>query len=68
ATVVFGLAISFISGANSAPCSSSPIEVDVSTVADVQRLIANMTCVGGGVFDVTWYGSLQIEQTIEVSD
>lgn len=68
AKLVAGFAIAFISGAQSAPCSSSPVHVDVATTADVQGLTANMTCTGEGVFDVTWYGSLEIEQTIVVSD
>lgn len=67
ATMVAGFAMAFISGAQSAPCSSSPVTMDVATAADVQGLTANMTCTGEGVFDVTWYGSLGIEQTLVVS-
>ena len=68
ATKVAGWAMLYISGAETAPCSSDPVAVNVNSTSGVQGLINEINCTGEGFFDVTWYGTVQIEQTIVVSD
>ena len=68
ATKVVGWAMLYISGAETAPCSSDPVAVNVNSTSGVQGLINEINCTGEGFFDVTWYGTVQIEQTIVVSD
>lgn len=63
-----GLAISFIAGAEPAPCPSVTVAVDVTSLDDVRNLTDVIHCTGVGVFNVTWYTSLDIEQMIDVSD
>ena len=62
-----GLALFFFAGAGSAPCPSGTIAVDVISLVDVHNLTDAMHCTGQGVFAVTWYNSLDIEQRIDVS-
>lgn len=57
----------FISGVNSTECVNAQT-IEVSSTADAQHLSDALTCTGGGVFDVIWYGSVSINQTIEVPD
>lgn len=42
--------------------------MDVATTGDLQKFTDAINCTGPGVFSVTWYRSLLIEQTIEVSN
>ena len=56
----------YISGAETAPCSSDPVAVNVNSTSGVQGLINEINCTGEGFFDVTWYDSVQIEQAIVV--
>ena len=65
ATKVAGWAMLYISGAETAPCSSDPVAVNVNSTSGVQGLI-NEISTGEGFFDVTWYDSVQIEQAIVV--
>lgn len=66
--MMVGLVVSFLSGADSAPCPSSTVRVNVTTTADLQDLTDALACSGEGSFDITWYSSLDITQSIEVSD
>lgn len=66
--MVVGLAVSFLFGADSAPCRSSTVQVNVTSIADLQNLTDALACSGKGAFDVTWYSSLKINQSIQVSD
>lgn len=68
AMLVAGLAMSYIAGAEAVPCASGTVAINVTSLADVRNLTDVMGCTGGGVFDVTWYNSLEIEERIEVSD
>ena len=68
ATTAAGWAMLHISGAETAPCSYHPVAVNVNSTSGVQGLINEINCTGEGVFDVTWYDTVQIEQTIAVSD
>lgn len=68
AMLVAGLAMSFIAGAEAVPCASGTVVINVTSLADVRHLTDAMGCTGEGVFDITWYNSLEIEERIEVSD
>lgn len=58
----------FTSGVETASCPSLTVALNVTTAVDVQYLTDLMDCTGQGVFDITWYSSLQIAHTIEVSN
>lgn len=66
--VIVGLAIMFVSRAESAPCPANAVAVHVTSAADVQDLTEALTCTGEGVFNVKWYPSLTVAQTINVSN
>ena len=68
ATLVFGSTMCFTSGAELAPCPSVTVAVNIGSTADVQSLTDALACAGEGVFNITWYSSLAIEERIEVSD
>lgn len=53
---------------HSAPCSASTIAMSVGTTAELQNMTNALNCTGGGAFDVTWTGSLQLEEIIQLSD
>lgn len=61
-----GLAITFVSGAEAAPCPPGTVSVSLTTPADLQGLRDLMDCSGQGVYDVTLHSSFNIAQTIEV--
>ena len=63
-----GLALSFISGAESALCPTGTVEINVTSIADVHNLNDVMNCTGEGDFMVTWYSNLTLDQTIEASN
>lgn len=63
-----GLAISLVSEAKSAPCPATTVSVNVTSIADVQDLSDALTCTGESFVNVTWYPSLTIAQTINVSN
>lgn len=66
--IVVGLAISLVStAAASTPCPSSTVTIDVTAASDVRNLADALACTGAGTFNITWYLSTAIEQTIEVS-
>lgn len=62
------VALSFMPPTASAPCSAGTIAMDVVSAADLQNMANTINCTGEGTFDVTWIGSLQLEQRIELSD
>lgn len=63
-----GLTVFFASGAESAPCPSGTVGVNVTSEADIHRLTHVLNCTGQGSFDVRWYSSLTLAHRIEVSD
>lgn len=66
--LVAGLAIFFIPGTETASCpSDTVVAMNVTSSADVLNLTGAINCTGEGVFNVTWYNSLHIDQIIEVS-
>lgn len=67
-TIVVGLAVFFVSGAASTLCPSNIVAVNVTSTADAQNLTDALACTGAGNFDITWYPSVSIEQTIDVSN
>lgn len=68
AMIIVGLAISFMPAAESALCLSSTVAINVISPADVQNLTDVFACPGRGTFDISWYSSATITQTIEISD
>lgn len=66
--IMTGLAISFMSGVNSASCSLSTVTVNVNSPADVQNLTDALACTGGGAFNISWNSSVAIAEKIEVSN
>lgn len=68
AVVVAILSHSFILGVAPAPCSTETIAMEVGSTAELLSMINTINCTGEGTFDVTWTGSLQLGQTIELSD
>lgn len=57
----------FLQDVVSISCATSATVMTVASAADVQKLAAALECTGGGVFDVTWIGSIVIGDIIEVS-
>ena len=68
AVLASGLTTCFMSGAESAPCHPFTVDLNVTFTADIQKLSEELDCVGEGIFNVTWYSSLTIDDVIEVSD
>lgn len=68
AMLAFGLITCFMSGADSAPCPSDTVELHINSTADVRKLADALSCVGDGVFNITWHGSLTINEIIEISN
>lgn len=66
--MTLGLCISFLSGATPAPCPSSTVSIDVTSVTDVRNVTDALACTGEGDFNITWYPSVTLAQTIKVSD
>ena len=60
--------ISVVSGDQMKACPSGTFSANLTTPADVQSLADAMNCSGQGVFNATLYGSVQIQQRIEVSN
>lgn len=52
---------------DSAPCAASVTEMDVASTADVETLTEALTCTGGGIFNVTWHGTVTVPQMINVT-
>lgn len=65
---VAGLFMSSVIGAEPAPCPSSTVVVNVTSTTDVDNLMDALACTGDGVFNITWYLSATIEETIQVSN
>lgn len=42
--------------------------MDVGSTTDLQRMTNAINCTGEGAFDVTWNGTVPIDQRIELSD
>ena len=57
----------FLSGAESAGCSSTHMDVR-SAAADAQFLVDALKCTGSGEFNVTWHGSVPLKQTLNVTE
>ena len=68
ALMMVGLVVSFLFGADAAPCPSSTVEFNVTSIADLQNLTDALACYGIGAFDITWYSSMDITENIRVSD
>lgn len=66
--MMVGVLFSLLCGAGSAPCPSSTVQVNVTSTTDLQNLTDALACSGKGVFDITWFSSMEITQIIEVSD
>lgn len=66
--MIVGMVVAFLSGAASAPCPSSTVQVNVTFAADLRNLTDALACSGKGSFDITWYSSLTVTHIIEVSD
>ena len=65
---VFAATLFFAVGVvESAPCATSVTEMDVTSVADVETLVEALTCTGGGIFNVTWHGTVAVPQMINVT-
>lgn len=67
AMLAAGLTISSMSGVEQAPCPLGTTAVNVTSAAGAQDLNDVLACTGPGSFNITWHGSLTIEQRIEVS-
>ena len=63
-----GLVISLIAGTETAPCPSGTVAINVASSADLRSFIDGVDCTGEAIFDVTWYSSLQIDESIAISD
>lgn len=61
-----GLFLLLGSGAEAAACPSDTVSKDVATTSDLQGLTDAMDCTGEGHYNVTWYGNISIDLTIEV--
>ena len=69
AMVAAVLALPFMSfmPAASAPCIAGTIAMEVGSAADLQNMAGTMNCTGKGTFHVTWIGSLQLAERMELS-
>lgn len=56
----------FLSGAESAECAST--QMDVNSTADAQTLVERLDCTGGGEFNVTWHGRVETYETLNVTE
>ena len=68
ALMMVWLVVSFLFEADSAPCPSSTVHVNVTSTADLQNLTDALACYGVGAFDITWYSSMDITENIRVSE
>lgn len=66
AMILVGLTIFFPPGANSDPCPTGLVAVNVTSSADIENLTDVISCTGQGDFNVTWYSSLTLGQSISV--
>lgn len=62
------LSFFFMLGAHAGSCPFGTVDFHVTTTADVPHLADLIDCSGEGSFNVTWYGTLPVDQTIEVSN
>ena len=67
AMMVYGVTMFFMSGAESAVCPSTTVDLNVISTADVHTLSDELACTGEGSFNITWHANLVIERRIEVS-
>ena len=65
--VAFIAGFCFPAGAESVPCPPFDMEMNVTDTAGVQDLVEALNCTGGGTFNVTWYGTVNVEQPIKVT-
>lgn len=49
-------------------CDTHITKKNVTTTVEAHELVSALKCTGDGVFDVTWIGSVAINQRIDVSD
>lgn len=66
--IMAGLVISLTPRIQAASCPDGTVTVNLTSISDVQALTDAMNCSGGGNFDITIHGRLQIDQIIEVSE
>lgn len=62
------LSFAYISGGETAPCSADTVSLEVTSTADLKNMTQTLNCTGGGTFEVSWMGSIQLEQAIELSE
>ena len=62
-----GLTSFLASGAESAPCPSGTIGLNVTSEADIHKLTQVFNCTGQGSFNVKWYSSVTLAQRIDIS-
>lgn len=41
--------------------------MDVTSTADVETLVESLSCTGAGVFNITWHGTVIVQQMINVT-
>lgn len=63
-----GSTLAFVSGAETDPCLAGTIDINITEADDLTRLSDVLNCTGSGTFNVTWLGSLDLPQVIEVSN
>ena len=66
--IVAILSISVLPVATPAPCTTETIVMEVASAADLETMSNAINCTGEGTFHVTWIGSLQLHQSIDISD
>lgn len=52
----------------SAACAAGIITLEISSSSDLENLHSVLDCTGGGVFDVSWYGTVAVNDTLYVPD
>lgn len=68
AAIAATLVLSVTSGSNSEPCSAGTISMDVATTSDLELMRNILNCTGEGIYNITWVGSVPLEETIEVCE
>lgn len=51
----------------SGACSTGVVVISVASAAEAQSLADALTCTGGGLFEVTWSGSVAVTEPFQVS-
>lgn len=66
AMVLAALTIWFVSAAESVPCLSEHVGLNVTSEADIHELTQVFNCTGQGSFDVKLYSSVSLDQRIDI--